>query len=154
MSAAREAASRLFAPLGISDASWPADPTGNSIGGWGLELSARDLARLGELYLRGGRWGGRQVVPRAWVRASTATQVALGFGGSSFGLPTAPGYGYFWWRYPGRRPPGFAAIGRGGQFVLVWPGLDLVVVTTAEVQDSDWDLGTLLRRFVLPAVRP
>ena len=144
----------LFGPLRFGTVGWPRDPTGNSLGGWGLELTTRQMAKLGYLYLHAGRWGGRQVVPAGWVRTSTTRQVATGSNGAgSWGYPPASSYGYLWWRFPGAKADSFSAIGRGGQFILVWPKLDLIVVTTAIVQDSDWNLRGLLERFVLPAVR-
>lgn len=143
----------LFGPLGIGAVAWPSDPSGNSLGGWGLNLTARQMAKLGYLYLHGGKWAGKQIVPARWVRLSTTKRAETGFrNGTSWGYPLASGYGYLWWRYPRARPDGFMAVGRGGQFILVWPKLDLVVVTTAVVRDSDWDLRSLLERFVLPAV--
>lgn len=142
----------LFGPIRLGTVTWPSDPSGISLGGWGLELTARQMAKLGYLYLHGGRWGGRQVVPASWVTRSTTKRVATGLVGGGWGYPAASGYGYLWWRYPRAVPAGFMAVGRGGQFVLVWPKLDLIVVTTARVQDGDWDLRSLLERFVLRAV--
>jgi CubicO group peptidase (beta-lactamase class C family) len=140
----------LFGPIGIHDAAWSSDPQGNSIGGWGLELTARDLARLGYLYLHRGRWDGRQVLPASWVKASTSVQVRTEASVGGWGYPPWRGYGYFWWRYP--LPGAYMAVGRGGQFVIVWPRLDLIVVTTAVVQDTPWDLHALVERYVVPAV--
>jgi len=69
MSAAELARTHLFAPLGIGASrwSWPADAAGASFGGSGLALLARDMARIGYLLLRGGRWGGHQIVPAGYV---------------------------------------------------------------------------------------
>jgi CubicO group peptidase (beta-lactamase class C family) len=154
MSAEAYARRYLFGPLRLGKVVWPKDPTGVSLGGWGLELTARQMAKLGYLYLHRGRWNARQVVPAAWVAASTGKQVSTrDTGRGSWGLPPASWYGYLWWTYPRQKPAGFFAVGRGGQFILVWPKLDLIVVTTAVVQDGDWNLGGLLERYVLPAVR-
>jgi CubicO group peptidase (beta-lactamase class C family) len=94
-----------------------------------IRMSARDLARFALLYLRGGRWGDRQIVQPAWVRDSTAPYSKSGFG---------PGYGYLWWigfldpasptssvRLP---KDSFFAAGAGGQYAVVIPAMDLVVV--------------------------
>jgi CubicO group peptidase (beta-lactamase class C family) len=150
-SAFDEAQRYLFGPIGIRDATWTADPQGISIGGWGLDLTARDMARLGYLYLHGGRWHGRQVVPAAWVSASTGLRVHTGAKADGWGYPPWRGYGYFWWRYP--LPGAFMAVGYGGQFIIAWPKLDLVVVTTALVQPDSWDLHSLVERYIVPAVR-
>ena len=91
-------------------------------GAMAWSLKVRDLAKLGELYLRGGRWRGRQLVPERWVRVSTRAHVATD--------DTLVGYGYLWWI--GKQPNSFAAIGYGGQMVSVLPAQDLVVVVTAD----------------------
>ncbi|MBM4396664.1 MAG: serine hydrolase [Deltaproteobacteria bacterium] len=136
----------LFGPLGIRSADWPADPRTGDPHGWGdLALDRYDMARLGYLYLAGGRWQGRQVVPAEWVRASLSRQAAI----EPFG--PIDGYGYHWWT----STRGFGvAMGRGGQWVVVVPGLDLVVVLTSsgtgEVTARKADL---VQRLVLGAVR-
>jgi CubicO group peptidase (beta-lactamase class C family) len=156
MSAADYARLHLFGPLGFGNVPWPEDPTGNSYGGWGLELTSRQMVQLGLLYLHHGRWLGKQVVPASWVAASTAKEVdthATGSSTSASGYPPWRGYGYLWWRYPRTQPGGFMAVGRGGQYIIVWPKLDLVVVIKAVVQDANWDLAGLLEKYVLPAVK-
>jgi CubicO group peptidase (beta-lactamase class C family) len=115
---AQVAAARLLEPLGVRDAAWGRHADGLSYGGTRLFLRARDMAKLGELCLRDGGWGGRQLVPATWIRASTRPRVALAVGG----------YGYGWWI----RPHGYAAQGWGGQYVYVLPGEDAVVVMTAD----------------------
>jgi CubicO group peptidase (beta-lactamase class C family) len=150
-SAFDDARLELFGPIGIADASWGSDPQGVSTGGWGLELTARDLARLGYLYLHEGRWHGTQVVPSGWEQASTAVQVRPGLPGPPrWGYPPWTGFGYFWWRYP--LGGAFMASGAGGQFLIVWPKLDLIVVTTATLQPRTWNLRRLVERFIVPAI--
>jgi CubicO group peptidase (beta-lactamase class C family) len=104
------------------------------------------MAKLGYLYLRKGKWGGTQIVPAAWIAASTSTQILTGADSSS------SRYGYFWWLRPQPTPARFAASGLGGQYILVWPGLDLVVVITAS-GTAQWSLDPLVDTYVLPAVR-
>jgi CubicO group peptidase (beta-lactamase class C family) len=84
---------KLFLPLRIDPGSWWADRQGVTDGAMGLQLKPRDLAKLGQLYLRHGRWGGRQVVPCAYVRDATSSHV------SATDTHTGLGYGYFWWTY-------------------------------------------------------
>lgn len=74
--AAAFARKELFRPLRINAVRWSADRQGVTDGAVGLELSPRDLAKLGELYLRGGRWGGRQLVPAAYVRVATSPHIS------------------------------------------------------------------------------
>jgi CubicO group peptidase (beta-lactamase class C family) len=169
----RYAQARLFAPLGIASDhpfepvfaprnaaayqragfAWPTDPQGYHLGYGFLKLTARDLAKLGYLYLNGGSWEGRQVVPAAYVRASTSTQVLTGV---TSGRLT--GYGYQWWTGTEQGHRAFAAIGLGGQLIEVVPDLDLVVVmtsapSTAEEAPSGGDSQRLVGDLVVPAVR-
>ena len=128
----------LFAPLGIAPTVWATDGQGHSLGNTGLRLSSRDLLRLGELYLHGGRWKGHQLVPAAYMRTATRTLTAL-----------APevGYGYGWWVLS-RRLRGFAALGYGGQEIAVFPQRRLVVVLTG----ADSRREHVLFGLVLPAL--
>jgi CubicO group peptidase (beta-lactamase class C family) len=128
----------LLGPLGIAPTAWATDGQGHSLGNTGLRLSSRDLVRLGDLYLHGGRWNGRQLVPTAYIRAATHKYTNLG-GGS--------GYGYGWWVLGGR-PAGFAALGYGGQAIAVYTKQQLVVVVTG----SGDRLQRVLDRLVLPAL--
>ena len=129
----------LFEPLGITDISWEKDPQGIPIGGWGLYLTPRDMARLGYLYLRQGVWNGRQVVSSEWVAASTQTHVMS---------DERMEYGYHWWIYPSLHA--YAALGLGGQTVFVLPEQDLVVVFTADNTDHA-ELVELIEDYIIPA---
>jgi CubicO group peptidase (beta-lactamase class C family) len=167
----RYAQAKLFEPLGIGNDqpfqplfaapnqaayqragfAWPTDPQGYHLGYGFLKLTARDLAQLGYLSLKGGTWEGRQVVPDAYVRASTQTHIRTGD-------PHASGYGYQWWTMTEQGHRGFAALGLGGQLVEVIPDLDLVVVLTSEVSTAqDVRTGGASRAMVsdvlVPAVR-
>lgn len=114
---------RLFAPLGITRVFWETCPKGKNKGGWGLFLCVEDMAKLGQLYLDGGKWKGQQVIPEDWVRESVDAKVVppedTGF----------PGYGYQIWAC--KRAGQFAFNGMLGQNVFVYPDVDMVVVTTA-----------------------
>ena len=136
---------RLFGPLGIHLLDyWPKDDQGVTYGGTGLSLTARQAAKLGQLYLDGGRWHGRQLVPRAWVEESTRRHVSLGRGA---------GYGYFWWTDDRHGLHSYEALGFGGQMVAVVPKLDLVVVVMSDPAGERVDLGRLLFDRIVPAVR-
>ncbi|HSL21982.1 MAG TPA: serine hydrolase [Vicinamibacterales bacterium] len=101
-----------------ADSVWPAYP---------FRMTARDMARFGLLFLRGGRWNGRQVVPESWVKDSVTSYSEAGSSG---------GYGYLWWvaaggrHVPGASLPGgsYSARGAGGHYILVVPSYDLVIV--------------------------
>jgi CubicO group peptidase (beta-lactamase class C family) len=147
MSVLAFAQQHLFGPLSIATPPWEADPSGTHIGGWGLSLTARDMATFGALYLHDGRWNDRQIVPAEYVRASTTEHTPGGF-------PEEVGYGYHWWvTTVGRRHAYFAA-GYGGQYIFVVPDLDLVAVTTARYDLAPADLPDiryLITDFVVPA---
>ncbi len=135
------ARAQLFAPLGIGNPGWDRDPSGSPIGGWGLKLAPRDMAKLGYLYLHEGVWEGKQVVPSAWVRNSTRPHIAA---------DGALQYGYQWWISP--QGQWFAALGRFGQSIFVVPSLDLVVVFTAKIDSNDSE-ADLLMKYIIPACR-
>ncbi|GAA0253033.1 serine hydrolase [Cryptosporangium japonicum] len=114
---------KLVEPLGFeSPGYWLADSAGTEVAYGGLNLTARDYARLGELYRLGGRWRGTQLVPADWVHDSTVV-------GAPHLAPWQPvvggervnlGYGYQWWLPEGNRGE-FSAIGVYNQFVYVDP---------------------------------
>ena len=126
----------LFAPLGIKNYFWHRNLEGHAHAGGGLNLTARDTAKFGLLYLKNGRWGDKQVVPEEWVRESLRTHVDL----TVKGQPPA-GYGYLWWILaPDARGDGrqmiYAARGAYGQFIFVVPEHDLVVVINGDVKSG------------------
>lgn len=114
----------LFEPLGITHAEWETY-RGEVDAGGGLHLRPRDMAKLGQLVLAGGRWNDRQIVSRAWIETSTTAKLTATDNQS---------YGYLWWlgraRLNGREVHWIGALGRGGQYIRIVPELDLVVVAT------------------------
>ena len=142
----------LFAPLGITDAVWPSSPGGISRGGVGLGMLPCDMAKVGQLYLHKGMWEGRQVVPGAWVEASSRDHMAESRHG---------GYGYQWWvQKPdlfarlglARFTPVFDARGYGGQFIFVIPAEKMVVVFCSWMKGFDQTIPIkLLQSEILPA---
>jgi CubicO group peptidase (beta-lactamase class C family) len=131
---------RLFDPLRISTTpaaddtgfAWPADHQGVHRGDTGLRLTPVDLLKIGQLYLDGGRFEGRQVVPADWVRASTLEHVRTNAG------PYGEAYGYLWWVTTADGVPAYTAAGFGGQLVEVVPSRHLVAVfVTALPENQD-----------------
>ena len=118
---------RLFEPIGITDFYWKITPDGEADTEGGLYLSTEDLARIGYLFLRDGEWNGRQIVSAEWVEASTAPVVPDV--NPTNNRPDA-GYGYQWWVPVVEDDASrvFAANGYGGQFLMVSPEHDLIVV--------------------------
>ncbi len=129
----------LFKPLGISGVVWIADPDGVPLGAGGFRLTPRDMAKLGYLYLRNGQWNGQQIVSSDWVAKSTRTYAVVN---------EKLGYAYHWITVP--EMEGYAALGGGGQMILVIPKDDLVIVTTALTEESIFEL---INQYVLPAVQ-
>ena len=154
------ARTKLFEPLGITDVEWLGDLAGMPAAASGLRLRPRDLARFGSLYLHGGRWNGKQVIPEEWVDRSTRRQFRFR---ARTGEDTGGefGYSYFWWYncYPTDKGPIEArtAVGNGQQRIFVLPGLDMVVTILAG-RYNDFRSGStlatrVLREHILPAVR-
>lgn len=146
---------RLFEPIGITEFYWKITPDGEADTEGGLYLATQDLARIGYLFLRGGEWDGRQVVPREWVRASTSPVVADV--APDNGRPD-PGYGYQWWvpDADNGRARVFAGNGYGGQFVLVSPEHDIVAVFNGWNIHGGGNRSTwrALQERILPHVQP
>jgi CubicO group peptidase (beta-lactamase class C family) len=133
----------LFDPLGVNSVSWEQDRQRIPIGGWGLQLTPRDMAKLGYLYLHNGTWDGQQLVSAAWIKAAIQNHTETD---SQLGL----GYGYQWWIDPGLGA--YAALGRYGQTIFVVPHLQLVIVTTAEI-DGHEAIFKLIKQYIVPAVQ-
>ena len=112
---------RLFGPLGITKYYWETCPKGITKGGWGLFLCAEDMAKLGQLYLQRGKWNGQQLVSEYWVEISTARHLKTQNG--------TYGYGYQLWME--QRPRSFEYNGMLGQNVIIYPDMDMVLVTNA-----------------------
>lgn len=120
----------LGRPLGFTFSRWPRDPQGIYFGGNDMLMTPRQMAAFGQLYLNRGRVGDRQIVPASWVDASCTPR-----GRSRFNPDQT--YGYGWWMrdFAGRQ--GCFAWGYGGQYIMVFRELDLVVVTTSSTAVSD-----------------
>ena len=138
MSTLSYAQTHLFGPLGISGVEWWSDPTGVAVGGYGLWMTPRDMARLGYLYLRDGVWDGQQILPPGWVGASTTSHTQ--------------GYGYQWWTWSSGA---YAASGSGGQLIEVIPDKQTVIVLTGGLPQSESLRlpGELVAAYILPAIQ-
>ncbi len=123
------AQARLFTPLGITKdhVAWVYSPLGVPMTGGGLRLTSPDLLKLGQLYLNHGRLpDGTQLVNEAWVKATTTPHAEI---------DDHTKYGYLWWLQSfesgGKKYPAFYMTGNGGNKIMVFPALDMVVVLTA-----------------------
>ena len=135
---------RLFDPLGIAPPKWDMNPQGISIGGYGLYLKTEDIAKFGQLYLQKGKWEGKQLIPEGWVNQATSKQAS---NGSNPASDWDQGYGYQFWRC---RNNAFRGDGKDGQFCIVLPEKDAVVVMTANTTDMQGQLN-LVWEILLPA---
>lgn len=117
----------LFDPLGIGTRSWEPDSQGYNNGGAGLSLTPHDMVKLGILVLGRGVYAGRRVVSDGWIDSSTRFRIT-----TSMAVPHGPGYGYCWWA--GREAQGDCtfAMGWGGQFIVIVPAMDIIVIATNE----------------------
>jgi CubicO group peptidase (beta-lactamase class C family) len=113
----------LFGPLGIGRVVWADDPQGRNHGWGDSHLYARDLARIGYLYLHSGEWNGQQIVARDWVAMSIAAPTG--------GRGEPGGLGIEWNATNGAGGAQYGGTGRGGQVLIVWPDLDMIVVSMA-----------------------
>jgi CubicO group peptidase (beta-lactamase class C family) len=160
---------RLFEPLNIEKPEWQESPQGINTGGWGLFLKTEDLARMGLCLLGGGKFAGKQVIPAGWVAEMSAKQVTCVNAGMNErqlqeiqSNPEHPayaayqpenndwiqGYGYQMWRC---RHGAFRADGANGQYIIVIPDKDAVVVTTAHIRNMQQELN-LIWNHILPAL--
>jgi len=139
------AQAQLFDPLGIEPGEWMQSPQDEPSGGSGLELTARDMAKVGYLFLNQGRWNGEQIVPEDFVQAATSYQ-SLGDATGAYA-----NYGYQWWiTATDAGYPAYFALGYGGQHIFVVPALDLVVVAAIERRVAPEELAT--PRFLIESI--
>ena len=108
------------------------DLTASSHPAYPMWFSTRDMARIGYLMLRGGRWAGRQLVPATWVRRIVAVNTPVTEMNPPHYRTERLGYGYLWWVFDGPQARdnfagAYTGVGAGGQFITVLPALDLVV---------------------------
>lgn len=138
---------RLFEPLGFKDPVWMMSPQGITAGAYGLAIRTEEIARFGELYLRKGRWHGKQLIPAAWVQQATLMQTSTGSAPAS---DWDQGYGYQFWR---SRHNSFRGDGAFGQYCMIIPELDAVVAITSGTRNMQ-QVMNLVWDKLLPAMKP
>jgi len=144
---------RFFGPIGITKAWSTCSPQGIPCGGWGMNMTTRELARFGLLYLNEGEWEGRRVLSSSWIALATARQTKSGsrdVGVKSLGSGSdwGQGYGFQFWRC---RHGAYRADGAAGQYTVVMPRQDMVVAAHAGIGDFDKELDLVWDRL-LPRV--
>jgi CubicO group peptidase (beta-lactamase class C family) len=144
------AAEALERPLGIAQAKWNRAPSGVVMGGGGTRYRSRDVAKLGQLVVDGGRWQGRQIVPAAWIAAATTPHAQARDDAE---------YGYLMWRLHvplrGRDTAVWAMSGNGGNYVFMLPEQGLVAVVTSRAynqRQAHAQSQAIFRDFILAAL--
>ena len=140
----------LFAPLDIQLIEWQFTPLGLAMTGGGLALRSRDLLKLGQLYLNGGIWNGTQVVSEQWVKISTQPHVQI---------DDEREYGYLWWlktfKSGNNSYRAYFMTGTGGNKVVVFPQLEMVVVVTSTnyaLRNAHQLTDQVLTEYILAAI--
>jgi hypothetical protein len=145
-------ASRLFEPLGIDGMTWETCPLGINTGGWGLSLHTESLAKFGQLYLKKGRWNGRQVLPPEWIEEATTFKIqqpGTDLEKQKRESDWHQGYCYQFWRC---RHNAFRGDGAFGQYTIVMPDQDAVISITSESPSMQGQLN-LVWDYLLPAIQ-
>jgi hypothetical protein len=142
---------RLFSPLSITNLKWETCPLGINTGGWGLSIQTEGLAKFGQFLLQKGQWEGKQLLPAKWIEEATKKHIQQP-GGDKPDRPKAKndwlqGYGYQFWRCQGTP---FRGDGAFGQFTIVLPEQDAVIIMTSENSNMQGQLD-LVWRHLLPA---
>lgn len=156
----------LFSPLGITEAEWDFLNSDTVHASGNLKLCPRDMAKFGSLYLNGGRWQGQQIIPEAWIAASMAESVSIPWSSLAgilheryVDIPDThyDGYGYLWWlatyEVDGRPVNAAQATGWGGQWIGLFPDLEMVVVLTGGNYATHEPVHEIVTRHILPAVQ-
>ncbi len=139
----------LFNPLEITDYKWIKYFDGRTNAGGNLYLRPRDMAKIGYLFLKNGKYKGQQIISSEWIKLSTKPHSNL------INRP----YCYHWWtnkiNYKGKDIKNYSAIGSGGQFIFIFPEMDMVIVSTAG-NYGNWKATNqqieIIYKYILPAV--
>ena len=138
------AKANLFGPLGISESKWAYDQQGHYHGGFGLDLSASSITKLGQLYLNGGKVSNIRLLPEEYILEATSQQAAGGF-------PENDKYGYHWWLGSTRSTNYYYAAGLGGQYLFIVPDHDLLVTITSDSRRPHIENKAIFTDIILPS---
>jgi CubicO group peptidase (beta-lactamase class C family) len=144
---------RIFQPLTIRGIDWDLNPQGINLGMIGLRLRTEDLAKFGQLLLQNGVWNGKQLIPKEWIKEATSFKIESNDGGANRAPKNlndwAQGYCYQMWR---GRNNSVRLDGMGGQFVVLFPDKDAVVIMTANARSTQDELN-LMHNYLIPAIK-
>jgi len=144
----------LFYPMQITTALWWRSPTGLPVGGSGLFLRTRDMAKFGQLFIDDGAWQGEQLISAEWIADSVVRRVDI-----SSWATNSEAYGFQWWlddlNYKGQTVETWVTAGYGGQYIFCVPSLDLVVAFTGHNYENGpgiANLYTMMEQYILAAI--
>jgi CubicO group peptidase (beta-lactamase class C family) len=133
---------QLFSPMNAQVGGWQVDDDGYNWGFGEIYLTARDMAKFGQLYLDDGVYAGQQIISSDWVEASLqrySERIVRGWLTPRYGSFRDRGYGYQWWSSRAGAHYFYHASGHGGNYIILLPGLDMVIVTTADPLHDMWN---------------
>ena len=143
---------RIFKPLGIRGIDWDLNPQGINLGMIGLRLHSEDLAKFGQLLLNGGVWNKKQLIPKEWIDEATSFHIKNSNDPEEKRKLNDWGQGYAYQMWRGRNNT-VRLDGLGGQFVVLIPDKDAIVVFTANASNTQKELN-LIHDFLIPAIKP
>ena len=153
MSSLAFAKKHLFGPLGIENVYWETDGEGVNFGGGNLFMCPEDFAKIGFLYINGGKWDGSDIISGDWITQSLKCEHEWMYGFH---------YGYLWYKREERVENSnetyiaYSAAGAGGQLLFLIPELDVIVVTTSTAgmtRDKSYIINDILGKFIIPAIK-
>lgn len=143
----RFASTHLFEPLGIDSFKWEPASKQRVAMGYGADACPRDIAVLGRMIEQEGKWGDDQIVSSNWLRECFQPH------GTLLGID----YGYLWYGEPysvdDKKIESHLAMGHGGQFLILFPELQSIVVITASDYDQQIDFYQLIQDFIIPVCK-
>lgn len=149
----------LFSPMGIDIDSWEQDPQGIYFGGNAMHLTPRELGVFGLLYLHEGMLNSEQLIPREWIERTLSPSTNASHP-NSWGEWKNYNYAWLWWLGEFSEADSFMGYGYGGQFVIVFPDLDLIVVATSDnnvppeaTNDQEWAVFEIVSRYIVPSAQ-
>jgi CubicO group peptidase (beta-lactamase class C family) len=146
----------LFGPLGIDPYYWARYKNGTIDAAGSLRITPRDMIKIGATFLNNGMWGGKRIISEQWVEKSTASYPGNSWMNNWDDYWGLRGYGYMWWTHMfnrgAQRIDMYYAAGWGGQFIMVIPVLNTVVVFTEGNYLSYRPAFKILKKYIIPAI--
>lgn len=149
---------QLFLPMGIDIDDWEQDPQGIYFGGNSMQITPREMAVFGLMYLNNGMVNGKQIVQEAWVEQTLQPSTNFTHP-NEWGTWKNYNYASLWWLGQFNGYDSFMGYGYGGQFLIVFPNLNLIIVSTAKhnvppeaTNEQEWSIFELVTRYILPSL--